>query len=53
MSMTAKPTRAMRRYLAEIGRKGGQSTSPAKQASSRVNALKKKKPIRIVKEPTS
>jgi general stress protein YciG len=34
-----KLSNKMRKYLAEIGRKGGKTTSPAKSEASRLNGL--------------
>jgi hypothetical protein len=36
--------RIIQQYLKEIGRRGGQSTSPAKQAASRTNGTKGGRP---------
>lgn len=37
---------AIKNYLASIGRKGGESTSPAKIAASRANGAKRKKAVK-------
>jgi hypothetical protein len=40
MATTLKLHKAVRAYLADIGRRGGSVSSPAKLASARLNATK-------------
>lgn len=42
---------AIRRYLSEIGRKGGQSKSPAKQAASRRNGARNFRRVEAEEKP--
>jgi general stress protein YciG len=42
----------VRDYLATIGRKGGEATTPAKQAASRANGKRGGRPKKVKKERT-
>lgn len=48
--MTVKPPKAVRAYLAEIGRIGGRQRSAAKSRAARLNASKPR-PNRRTKKP--
>ncbi len=47
---TAKWMKGLRQHLTELGRKGGQSKSPAKSDASRINGAKGGRPRKAVKD---